>query len=86
MSMYSFATSSIVVVCLALQSAHPVVAEDYLLFNFAESSGVHDWVPVKLTPEPTDVIVDRKLTIKVINGKAIQHQEALRFEAGEAQG
>ncbi len=43
-------------------------------------------IGVELTAGPTDAIVYRRLTIKVIDGEAIRYQETLRFEAGEAQG
>jgi len=52
MPVVSFATSTIIAGCLALCAACPAVAEDTILFDFAEPSSVHDWVPVKL-PEPT---------------------------------
>jgi hypothetical protein len=46
--------SAMVAGWLALCAAHSVVAEDKLLFDFAEPSSVHDWAPVKLPELKTD--------------------------------
>ncbi len=54
MSIHSFAMSAMVAGWLALCAAHSVVAEDKILFDFAEPSSVHDWAPVKLPELKTD--------------------------------
>ncbi len=54
MSGHSFAMSAMVAGWIALCAAHSVVAEDKILFDFAEPSSVHDWAPVKLPELKTD--------------------------------
>ena len=83
MSMVSFATSTIVAGCLALFAVCPAVAEDKILFDFAEPSSVHDWVPVKLPelqadqPAPKVEIVPSGDTPE--SGKCLK----IRFDGGD---
>ena len=85
MPVVSFATSTIIAGCLALCAACPAVAEDTILFDFAESSSVRDWVPVKFPELEADQPAPKIEIVPTDTGDAPNSGKCLKitFDGGD---